>query len=251
MHLESLCLPLIWMSNDTNGVQFLLQPPRRAPEVPTTVLCVTAISHQEKRWDNRVFFPVMSLDPSCDLCFPVTGRVEGSCLKIKRCFSLRSRTSKWLRPLYFPIMGHLVCGEGAVNRIVSIPIGGRRVEDVRRSALCRWEEKKKTWQWILQQCHFSQNFLSDWQADTGMQEIWNCHWKWAEHCDSPSPLFKRKSISTYSHQLAGCWILFNTTLGVNSQILSLQVKTAYTVSACAAAYSSQILIWWGLYKSLF
>lgn len=37
------------------GVPFLLQPPRRAPEVPTTVLCVTAISHLERRWDNPAF----------------------------------------------------------------------------------------------------------------------------------------------------------------------------------------------------
>lgn len=44
---------------------------------------------------------LMPRDLSCDLSFPVAGRVEGRCLKMKRRSCLPSRTSKWPEPLFF------------------------------------------------------------------------------------------------------------------------------------------------------
>lgn len=82
---------------------------------------------------------LMPRDLSCDLSFPVAGRVEGRCLKMKHRSCLPSRTSKWPEPLFFclPTMVRLTCCEGEVNHILCIPIGGRRGEDVCGSALCR------------------------------------------------------------------------------------------------------------------
>lgn len=44
---------------------------------------------------------LMPRDLSCDLSFPVAGRVEGRCLKMKHRSCLPSRTSKWPEPLFF------------------------------------------------------------------------------------------------------------------------------------------------------
>lgn len=111
-------------------------------------------------------FPLMPRDLSCDLSSPITGRVEGRCLKMKRGFCLPSRHFKAAGASLFSHHGpprfsrggsqshslHSYWWKARRGRVQSMAVG-----------LATVVASAKTFCWP-----------DDRQADTGMQETGNC-----------------------------------------------------------------------------
>lgn len=107
-------------------------------------------------------------DLSCDLSFPVAGRVEGRCPKMKHRSCLPSRTSKWPLLFFSHHNGppHLLRGGSQSHSLHSYWRKARRGR-VRISSL---QINNKTWRWVLRRRRFCQNFFVGLMNDKQTQE---------------------------------------------------------------------------------